>query len=117
MPSLTITLILVGILIGFFAYQTTHYKSAISQSSFISLLEQVLSNDLKSLDSVLATEILKVAAYGNNVQFMELSDESGNMLARIGQPADEQGEVISRVIKSGEKDGGKNIAQTLPESF
>ena len=75
-PVLTITLILVGILIGLFAYKQTQQNTAISQESFISSVEQVLSKDLKNDDPIRAAEFLKMASHGNNVQFIELSDQS-----------------------------------------
>ncbi|MDX2488217.1 MAG: EAL domain-containing protein [Gammaproteobacteria bacterium] len=102
-PALTITLILVGVLIGLFAYKETQQNTATSQESFISLVEQVLSKDLKNFDPTRAAEFLKMASHGNNVQFIELSDQSGNILAKIGQPS-KQEEVVSKVIKSGERD-------------
>jgi diguanylate cyclase (GGDEF)-like protein len=100
-PALTITLIIVGTLIGLFSYQKTQHTVATSQASFISTLEQALSKDLKNLDPARAAEFLKVVTHGKNIQFMELIDDADNVVANIGQPDVRQGDIMSTVINSG----------------
>ena len=56
MPSLIITFLVVALLIGLFVYQTTKNKSAASQESFITLLEQVLSDDIKGITTRIALQ-------------------------------------------------------------
>lgn len=111
MPSLMITFIIVSLLIGLFVYQTTKNKSAASQESFITLLQQVLSEDIKRYNPESAAEFLKLAIHENNILFMELIDESGRVLAKVGQPDVLQGEVSSRAINSDSDGGQKKVGE------
>ena len=111
MPSLIITFLVVALLIGLFVYQTTKNKSAASQESFITLLEQVLSNGIKHYNPNSAAEFLKLAIHENDILFMEFIDESGNTLAKVGQPDIQQGDVSTRAIKSAKDDGQQLIGE------
>ncbi|MEN8712880.1 MAG: hypothetical protein ABF326_11875, partial [Arenicellales bacterium] len=111
MPSLIITFLVVALLIGLFVYQTTKNKSAASQESFITLLEQVLSNGIKHYNPNSAAEFLKLAIHENDILFMEFIDESGNTLAKVGQPDIQQGGVSTRAIKSAKDDGQQLIGE------
>jgi diguanylate cyclase (GGDEF)-like protein/PAS domain S-box-containing protein len=110
-PSLAITLIVVAAMIGLYVNQTTQSKLAASQASFMTLLEQILSEDLWHYDPASADELLKLATYDKNILFMELSDEFGDVVAKVGETENKQGEIISRVIRAGEGDNKKQVGE------
>jgi hypothetical protein len=110
-PSLAITLIVVAVMIGLYVNQTTQSKLAASQESFMTLLEQTLSEDFWHYDPASADELLKLATYDKNILFMELSDEFGNVIAKVGETANKQGEIISRVLRAGDGDHEKQVGK------
>jgi len=116
-PSLTLTLIIVGVLIGLFAYQETINKLAKSQQSFITLLEQALSEDSQIIDAAGITNFLKLANYEKNILFLELTDESGNVVAKLGQPDAQQGEILSRIISTGDGDNNQSEVTAVRYQF
>ena len=116
-PSLTLTLIIVGVLIGLFAYQETINKLAKSQQSFITLLEQALSEDSQIIDADGITDFLKLANYEKNILFLELTDESGNVVAKVGQPDAQQGEILSRIISTGDGDNNQSEVTAMRYQF
>ena len=116
-PSLTLTLIIVGVLIGLFAYQETINKLAKSQQSFITLLEQALSEDSQIIDAAGITNFLKLANYEKNILFLELTDESGNVVAKVGQPDAQQGEILSRIISTGDGDNNQSEVTAVRYQF
>ncbi len=110
-PSLAVTFIIVATLIGIYVNQSAQKKTIASQQSFISILEQVLSDGLWNGEPARVDELIKLAASSNSVQFLELSDESGKIVAKIGQPDVQQGEVTSRAINTGEAVDLKSIGK------
>ena len=110
-PSLAITLLVVAVLIGLYVNQSTQSKLAASQESFMTLLEQILSEDLWHYDPASADELLKLATYDKNILFMELSDEYKNVIGQAGEAVPEQGEVTSRVIYAGVGEHKKQVGE------
>jgi diguanylate cyclase (GGDEF)-like protein/PAS domain S-box-containing protein len=100
-PSLAVTFIIVATLIGIYVNQSAQKKTIASQQSFISMLEKVLSDGLWSGEPARVDALIKLAASSNSVQFLELSDESGKIVAKVGQPDVQQGEVTSSAINTG----------------
>lgn len=107
-PSLAVALIMVAILIVLYEKYSAENKLAASQNSFLSLLDQVLADDIGNFDSTSAEKFLKAAAVNNNILFFELSDGSGKVIATVGQIDSKQDAPVSRRIKkSAESDKDK----------
>lgn len=106
-PALAITLVVVAVLIGLYVNQSTQKKLSKSQESFLTLLAQILPQDMKDYNAASAEKLLKVAAIDKNILFMELSDGAGNVIAKVGDPDRQSGEVLSREIRAANNGQGK----------
>jgi len=104
-PSLAVALIMVAVLIVLYEKYSAENKLAASQNSFLSLLDQVLPDDIGNFDSASAEKLLKAAAVKNNILFLELSDGSGKVIAAVGQIDRKQAAPASKKIK---KSAGRN---------
>ena len=104
-PSLAVALIMVAVLIVLYEKYSAENKLAASQNSFLSLLDQVLPDDIGNFDSASAEKLLKAAAVKNNILFLELSDGSGKVIATVGQIDRKQAAPSSKKIK---KSAGSN---------
>ena len=104
-PSLAVALIMVAVLIVLYEKYSAENKRAASQNSFLSLLDQVLPDDIGNFDSASAEKLLKAAAVKNNILFLELSDGSGKVIATVGQIDRKQAAPSSKKIK---KSAGSN---------
>ena len=98
-PSLAVALIMVAVLIVLYEKYSAENKLAASQNSFLSLLDQVLPDDIGNFDSASAEKLLKAAAVKNNILFLELSDGSGKVIATVGQIDRKQAAPASKKIK------------------
>ena len=110
-PSLAITLIIVATLIGIYVNQSTQKKSIASQKSFIILLEQALSQGFSKGDPASVDGLIKLAGLSNSVQFLELSDKFGKIIAKVGQPDIQQGGIASREINTGRSGDLKQVGK------
>jgi len=116
-PSLAITLIMVAILIALYEIHSAQYKLAASQNSFLSLLDQVLPEDIGNFDSARAKKLLKAAAVDKNILFIELSDGAGNVIATVGKIDSEQAAPVSRIIRKSVQSGEEKTAGIVRYQF
>lgn len=109
-PSLAVTLIVVALLVVLYEKHSAQNKLLISQNSFLSLLDQVLPDDIGNFDSTSAEKLLKALAVNKNIQFIELSDGSGKVIATVGQIDSKQAAPKSRIIKKSTGNGEEKTA-------
>jgi diguanylate cyclase (GGDEF)-like protein/PAS domain S-box-containing protein len=100
-PVLVVTLLIVAVLTGLYINQAEQKKLAESHDSIITLYTQVLSDKLQSDDVTSADKLLEIASYDDSIVFMELTGNSGKVIASVGKPDSNHGVISSRVIDYG----------------
>ncbi len=112
-PSLAITLLVVTILIVLYEKPSAQSKLLASQDAHLSLLEQVLPDDIKNFNSASARKLLTAAASNKDFQFIELSDDTGNVIASAGEIDNTQSAPLSKLVKRSANGGEKKIVGKL----
>ncbi|HEC26062.1 MAG TPA: EAL domain-containing protein [Gammaproteobacteria bacterium] len=116
-PSLAVTLIVVALLVVLYEKHSAQNKLLISQKSFLSLLDQILPDDIGNFDSTSAEKILKAIALNKNIQFIELSDGSGKTIATVGKIDSMQAAPESKIIKKSTGSGEEKTAGLVRYQF
>jgi diguanylate cyclase (GGDEF)-like protein/PAS domain S-box-containing protein len=116
-PSLVATLIVVTSLIVLYEKPLAQNKLTETQNSYLSLLDQVLPDDVESLDSASAEKLLKAIAASRNFLFIELSDSSGKVIATVGEIDSKQQAPVSREVKKSIKGGGEKTTSIVRYQF
>ncbi|GMR05956.1 MAG: hypothetical protein BMS9Abin25_0536 [Gammaproteobacteria bacterium] len=116
-PSLAVTLIVVALLIVLYEKNSAQNKLSMLQNSFLSLLDQVLPDDIGNFDSASAEKLLKSSAVNYNILFIELSDDSGRVIATVGQIDSMQAAPESRIIKKTTGSGEEKPAGVVRYQF
>ena len=108
-PSLVVTIAVAGVLMVLYEKHSAENRLLASQDSFLSLLGQALPDDIGNFDPDSAEKLLKAAATNKNILFLELSDDTGKVIATVGQIDRKQAAPLSRKIKKTVGNSGEKI--------
>ncbi len=101
-PSLVIIFITVAVLIVLYEKSSAEKELLTSKRAFLTLIDQVIPDDVKNADRKTIENLLTVAAVNMKIPFVELKDSSGKVIASVGRPVRQQAAPESASIKKGE---------------